>query len=303
MTQSVLVVDDDPVIQDLVKALLEAEGYQVHGALSGQAGLDSLARLRPDLVILDIDLGDMTGLVVCKKIRSSSRIPIIMLSAKNQELDKVVGMEFGADDYVSKPCTPRELVARVRAQLRRWSQWQNPPLHSGQLETRRATVLYALFGDDNSFEQVSLEDLTAQVLQFQEIFEQIMKAHGGVVDSYSEDTAIALFAEGTRAAAEACMAAKVLHHGMGQLSQLPLHIGLHSGALLLGDVSLTGQRPVLVGQEARKAATLARLAQKLQVPILASPSTVEAHSAGGWQAHGTHRLQEGDPPLVVSQPL
>lgn len=302
MTHSVLVIDDDPVIQDLVRALLEPEGYQVHSACSGQAGLNALPQVNPDLIILDIDLGDMTGLVVCKKIRSTSKIPIIMLSAKNQELDKVVGMEFGADDYISKPCNPRELVARVRAQLRRWSQWQTPALHSGDLKTRQATVLFALLGNEDTFYEVPLDELTAQVLQFQETFEQIMGSHGGAIDSYSEDTAVALFAEGNRPAAEACRAAQVLQHGMGMLSKFPLHIGLHTGALLVGDVSLSGQKPGLVGEEARKAATLARLAQRLQIPILASPNTVSSHPEGRWQAQGEHRLLEGESPVTVSRP-
>lgn len=303
MKHSVLVVDDDPVIQDLVRALLEPEGFEVHSALSGQAGLDGLARHNPDLAILDIDLGDMTGLVVCKKIRSVSKIPVLMLSAKNQELDKVVGMEFGADDYISKPCNPRELVARVRAQLRRWSQWQAPALHSGELESRRASVVFALLGDDQTFETTALEELTSQILQFQEIFEQVMNAHGGSIDSFSEDSAVALFTEGSGSLADACQAAKVLHHGISQISRLPLHIGLHHGALLLGDVSLSGQKPVLVGEEARKAALLARLALKLGVPILASPGAVEAYPQGRWQAQGAHRLRESESPLTVSQPL
>lgn len=290
VSQSVLVVDDDPVIRDLVSTLLQDEGYRVHCATTGQEALLAVRQLVPDLVVLDIDLPDMTGLVVCKKIRKDSKIPIIMLSAKDQELDKVVGMEFGADDYVTKPCNPKELVARVRAQLRRWSQWQAPTLHSGSLETREATVLFALLGSETTFEATPLEELTSQILQFQETFEPIVSSHGGQVDSYSEDTAVAIFAEGNaaRSAADACRAARVLQHGLAMVKAvLPAHLGLHTGALLLADVSLSGSsRPGLVGEEARKAATIARVAQKLGVPLLASSTTVAA--AGPefrWEEH------------------
>ena len=306
MSQSVLVVDDDPLIRDLVSTLLGDEGYLVHCATSGTEGLQALQEHRPDLVVLDIDLPDMTGLVVCKKIRKESKIPIIMLSAKDQELDKVVGMEFGADDYVGKPCNPKELVARVRAQLRRWSQWQAPSLHSGQLETREATVLFALLGDESTFETTPLDELTAQILQFQETFEPIITSHGGQIDSYSEDTAVAIFAEGTaaRSAAEACRAAQVLQHGLQSLNALPVHLGLHTGALLVGDVSLGGgAKPGLVGEEARKAATIARVAQKLGASVLASPSTVEkAGSEFLWDEQEEHPLKDTETPVRLYQP-
>lgn len=306
MSQSVLVVDDDPLIRDLVSTLLQDEGYQVHCATTGNEGLQAVQQLHPDLVVLDIDLPDMTGLVVCKKIRKDSKIPIIMLSAKDQALDKVVGMEFGADDYVGKPCNPKELVARVRAQLRRWSQWQAPTLHSGSLETREATVLFALLGNETTFETTPLEELTAQILQFQETFEPIISSHGGQVDSYSEDTAVAIFSSSSaaRSAAEACRAAQVLQHGLQALGGIPVHLGLHTGALLLGDVSLGGgAKAGLVGEEARKAATIARVAQKLDAPVLASPSTVEA--AGSefiWDEQEEHPLKDTESPVRLYQP-
>ena len=302
-----LVVDDDPVIRDLVSTLLQDEGYRVHCATTGQEALLAVRQLVPDLVVLDIDLPDMTGLVVCKKIRKDSKIPIIMLSAKDQELDKVVGMEFGADDYVAKPCNPKELVARVRAQLRRWSQWPAPALHSGSLETREATVLFVLLGDDTTFETIPLEELTSQILQFQETFEPVISSHGGQLDSYSEDTAVAIFAEGSasRSAADACRAARVLLYGLGVArATLPVHLGLHTGDLLLADVSLTGSsKPALVGKEARKAATIARVAQKLGLPILASPSTVAA--AGSeffWNEQKDHPLKDTAAPVRLYQP-
>lgn len=306
MPQSVLVIDDDPLIRDLLSLLLQEEGYLVHCAATGGEGLEAVQQQQPDLVVLDIDLPDTTGLAVCKKIRKDSRMPIIMLSAKDQELDKVVGMEFGADDYVGKPCNPKELVARVRAQLRRWSQWQTPKLHSGQLETREATILFALLGNETSFDSTPLEELTAQILQFQEIFEPIISSHGGRIDSYSEDTAVAIFAEGaaSRSAADACRAASVLQHGLAKLQALPTHLGLHTGALVVADVSLGGTpKPALVGEEARKAATIARVAQKLEVPVLASPATVAA--AGSefvWDEQEEHPLKDAGAPVRLFQP-
>ena len=313
MSQSVLVIDDDPDIRELLQNLLQAEGLLVRTASTGQEGLASVQQQAPDLVVLDIDLPDLTGLVVCKKIRAFSKIPIIMLSAKGQELDKVVGMEFGADDYVAKPCNPKELVARVRAQLRRWSQWQTPTLHSGNLEARQATVLFALLSNEQAFENNRLEDLGRQLIEFQEIFEQVVTSRGGLVDSYSEDTAVATFAQGKADlfAADACRAAQILQHDFNDLSQewrrqrltpFQLGIGLHTGQILLGDVSLSGEhKPVLVGDEARKTATVARFAEKLTVPILASQSTTLFASSLNWNPKGEHCLKEGEAPVALFQ--
>lgn len=115
----VLVVEDESAIVDAVSYALELEGFQVSSALGGREGLEAARRLKPSVVILDVMLPGMSGLDVCRQLRRESDVPIIMLTAKEGEADKVAGLELGADDYMTKPFSMRELVARVRAQLRR----------------------------------------------------------------------------------------------------------------------------------------------------------------------------------------
>jgi len=119
MPQKILVVDDEPHIVELVKYNLHQEGYEVVTAHDGPQALERAQADHPDLVILDIMLPYTDGLEVCRQLRRNSAVPIIMLTAKDGELERVVGLELGADDYVTKPFSPRELVARVRAILRR----------------------------------------------------------------------------------------------------------------------------------------------------------------------------------------
>ncbi len=115
----VLVVEDEPGLAESVRYSLEVEGFDVLVADSGVAGLESARSNQPDLVVLDLMLPGMSGLDVCRQIRLSSDVPIIILTAKDAESDKVAGLELGADDYMVKPFSMRELVARIRAQLRR----------------------------------------------------------------------------------------------------------------------------------------------------------------------------------------
>ncbi len=127
--QRILVVDDEPDIIRVVRGYLEKEGYQVYTAVNGRSALDIIRYEKPDLILLDLSLpanrdGEaLDGLDVARKVRASSggmaAIPIIMLTARVDEMDKIIGLEIGADDYVTKPFSPRELVARVRAVLRR----------------------------------------------------------------------------------------------------------------------------------------------------------------------------------------
>ncbi|TBH55271.1 response regulator transcription factor [Rhizobium leguminosarum] len=119
MARTILVVDDDPEIGRLVAALLSREGFDVRTAENGMELDDVLRKVRPDLIILDLMLPGEDGLSICRRMRSEGAFPILMLTAKNDEMDRVVGLEVGADDYVSKPFGPRELLARVRALLRR----------------------------------------------------------------------------------------------------------------------------------------------------------------------------------------
>jgi len=114
------VVEDDPNIADLVDLYLRREGFRVLQAGDGQAGLAAVERERPRLVILDVGLpGEVDGLEVCRRLRATSHVPVVMLTARDGEIDRVLGLELGADDYVTKPFSPRELVARVKAILRR----------------------------------------------------------------------------------------------------------------------------------------------------------------------------------------
>jgi len=117
---TVVVVEDDANIADLVGLYLRRDGFRVLQAADGERGLELVAQQRPRLVVLDVGLpGQLDGLEVCRRLRASGDIPIVMLTARDDEIDRVLGLELGADDYVTKPFSPRELVARVRAILRR----------------------------------------------------------------------------------------------------------------------------------------------------------------------------------------
>ncbi|BAF60866.1 response regulator [Pelotomaculum thermopropionicum SI] len=118
-SNTILVVDDEELVQDLIRLYLEKEGFRVEVARDGEEALAKLGFANPDLVILDIMLPKMDGWAVCREIRKTMATPIIMLTAKGEEFDRVLGLELGADDYVCKPFSPIELVARIKAVLRR----------------------------------------------------------------------------------------------------------------------------------------------------------------------------------------
>jgi two-component system response regulator VicR len=120
----ILVVDDEKPISDIVKFNLDKEGYDVVTAYDGEEALAQVEEEKPDLILLDLMLPKIDGLEVARQVRAKHNIPIIMVTAKDSELDKVVGLELGADDYVTKPFSNRELVARVKANLRRQDQLQ-----------------------------------------------------------------------------------------------------------------------------------------------------------------------------------
>jgi len=117
--ETILVVDDEPNIVELARLYLEVEGYRVVAASDGREALSRVHETRPALVVLDLMLPEMDGWEVCRRLRAESDLPIIMLTARSDDVDKIVGLELGADDYLTKPFNPRELVARVRAVLRR----------------------------------------------------------------------------------------------------------------------------------------------------------------------------------------
>jgi DNA-binding response OmpR family regulator len=124
--QTVLVVDDERNIVQLVHLYLSKDGFRVESASSGREAIDKVRTLRPDLVVLDLMLPELDGLEVCRRLRKDGDLPIIMLTARAEDVDKIVGLEVGADDYLTKPFNPRELVARVKAVLRRYELGQTP---------------------------------------------------------------------------------------------------------------------------------------------------------------------------------
>lgn len=119
MKQRILVVDDEPAILELVSYNLKRDGYEVITAADGKSALEMFMNEKPDLVILDLMIPEPGGYEVCKRIRAQSAVPVIMLTARGEEQDRIRGLDLGADDYVVKPFSPRELLARVRAVLRR----------------------------------------------------------------------------------------------------------------------------------------------------------------------------------------
>lgn len=119
-TKHILVVDDEARIREVVTYALSREGYRVSAAADGQQALMMAATDAPDLVVLDVMLPEIDGLEVCRRLRRSSAVPVLFLSARGEEVDRIVGLELGGDDYLTKPFSPRELVARVRAVLRRF---------------------------------------------------------------------------------------------------------------------------------------------------------------------------------------
>jgi two-component system alkaline phosphatase synthesis response regulator PhoP len=134
--EKILVVDDEANIIDLTKLYLEREGFRVEAAADGAQALEKIRDLKPALVVLDIMLPEVDGLEVCRRTRAESDVPIIMLTARDEDIDKIVGLELGADDYMTKPFNPRELVARVKAILRRadsTARRDNHPLHVGDV--------------------------------------------------------------------------------------------------------------------------------------------------------------------------
>ena len=118
-TPRILVVDDEPPIVDLVTGYLEREGWSVHAAVDGVTALDAIRRIAPDVVVLDVMLPGIDGIEVCRQLRTFSDAYVLMLTARSEEIDRIMGLTVGADDYLVKPFSPRELVARIKVLLRR----------------------------------------------------------------------------------------------------------------------------------------------------------------------------------------
>jgi DNA-binding response OmpR family regulator len=149
----VLIVEDDPNVAEVVGRYLEREGYRVETVADGAKGLERALADPPDLVILDLMLPSIGGLEVCRRLRSVVPVPVIMLTARGEEADRIAGLELGADDYVAKPFSPRELTARVKAVLRRaagpvpWQEQEPAVLRAGQLEVDVVTHEARLDGE------------------------------------------------------------------------------------------------------------------------------------------------------------
>lgn len=155
----ILIIDDEPSILNLVTAYLRPEGYEVHTANDGPAGLQAARAYKPDLVVLDIMLPGMDGIELLTHLRRESDVYVILLTAKTEEVDKIVGLSVGADDYVSKPFSPRELVARIKAALRRLQSVSGP--HEGQVlnfkRLRIDTASRQVWMDGNLVELTAME--------------------------------------------------------------------------------------------------------------------------------------------------
>jgi len=148
--ERILVVDDEPNIVDLARMYREKEGYRVESASDGAQALERIQAREPALIVLDLMLPELDGFEVCRRTRASSDVPIIMLTARDEDVDKIVGLELGADDYLTKPFNPRELVARVKAILRRQDRSIRPndqPLHVADLTVDPARREVAVGGE------------------------------------------------------------------------------------------------------------------------------------------------------------
>ena len=185
--EKILVVDDDANICELLRLYLTKEGYQVTVANDGEEGLEKFNAVKPDMVLLDVMMPVMDGWSVCKAIRAESQVPIIMLTAKVEDMDKIMGLTLGADDYITKPFNPLELVARVKTQLRRYTRY-NPREGTVQevteydfrgLQISKATHKCVLFGEELALTPLEFSILwylcehRGNVVSSEELFEHV----------------------------------------------------------------------------------------------------------------------------------
>jgi len=163
MANEILVIDDDTRLSAMLAEYLTSAGYSVRTAANGSSGLQEIQRRPPDAVVLDVMLPDFDGFEVCRKIRAKSSVPVIMLTARGEETDRIVGLEIGADDYLAKPFSPRELVARLKAILRRtrFSVQQAELLRFGSLEIDRDRRVVDLDGKEANLTAYQFSLLTA----------------------------------------------------------------------------------------------------------------------------------------------
>ena len=187
MSTDILVVDDEIAIADLVEVYLKNEGYTVHKYHNAADALACVARTRLDLAILDVMLPDMDGFTLCQRIREKHLFPILMLTARVEDMDKIMGLTLGADDYITKPFNPLELVARVKTQLRRYTRYNSGEAAPQEmteydfrgLEISRVTHKCVLFGEELALTPLEFSILwhlcekRGQVVSSEELFEAI----------------------------------------------------------------------------------------------------------------------------------
>ncbi len=188
MPKKILVVDDEPKIAEICQDYLKAAGYEVVTAMTGPDGLSAARREKPDLVVLDLMLPEMDGLDVCRVLRRESDVPIIMLTARVEEMDKLIGLEIGADDYITKPFSPRELVARVRVVLRRVSgDPTSDIIRAGEVTLDRARYEVNLPDQTIALTSTEFEILATLMSQPGRIYSRaqlLNAAHGVAFESY-----------------------------------------------------------------------------------------------------------------------
>jgi two-component system alkaline phosphatase synthesis response regulator PhoP len=160
MPPKILVIDDEPSITNLVSSYLKKEGYEVYTASDGEAGLRSARAFKPDLIILDVMLPGMDGIELLSRLRRESSVHVIMLTARTEETDKIVGLTVGADDYVTKPFSPRELTARVKSAMRRIQTGAGLDVEGGVLSFRHVRIdvgARRVMVDENPVELTAIE--------------------------------------------------------------------------------------------------------------------------------------------------
>jgi len=172
-SHKILVVDDEQSIVDLVTAYLRQEGFEVHTAMDGPAGLKAVRALRPDLVVLDVMLPGMDGIEVLSRLRRESNAYVILLTARSEETDKIVGLSVGADDYITKPFSPRELVARIKAALRR--------LQSGAGTAEATAMAFRHMRIDAGSRQVWVDDEPVELTAIEFDLLKTLAEHRGMV--------------------------------------------------------------------------------------------------------------------------
>jgi len=185
---TVLIVEDEPAIADTLVYALKTENFKVTHVVTAQEGLDFLRSQTPDIAVLDIGLPDFTGFDLCRKVRDFSNVPILFLTARDSEIDQVLGLELGADDYVTKPFSPRAVVARIRAILRRAPE-ATTPLETPEEEQEETTLLrhcedtMSIFCCGNSLDLTAHEyKLLAILLTKEQLLEQAWEDPGSAMD-------------------------------------------------------------------------------------------------------------------------